>query len=78
MNALDRSGNRNTRDPFYLGMSIFSLVIALAGFSRSFYLQDYFGLPELPVHLIVHGTVLTAWFFLACLLLLCKRVKVVE
>jgi len=67
MNALDRSGNRNTRDSFYLGMSIFSLVIALVGFSRSFYLQDYFSLPELPVRLIVHGTVLTAWFFLACL-----------
>ena len=67
MNALDRSNNRNTRDPFYLGMSIFSLVIALVGFSRSFYLQNYFGLPELPVRLIVHGTVLTAWFSLACL-----------
>ncbi len=48
-------------------MSIFSLVIALVGFSRSFYLQNHFGLPELPVRLIVHGTVLTAWFFLACL-----------
>jgi len=67
MSALDRSGNRSARDPFYLGMSIFALVIAVVGFSRSFYLQNYFGLPELPVRLIVHGTVLTAWFFLACL-----------
>ena len=67
MSAFDRSGNRGTRDPFYLRMSIFSLVIVLVGFSRGFYLSNYFDFPELPIHLIVHGTVLTAWFFLACL-----------
>lgn len=65
MSAFDRSGNRSARDPFYLRMSVFSLVVVLVGFSRGFYLSNYFGLPELPVRLIVHGTVLTAWFFLA-------------
>ncbi len=67
MNAIDRSIGHNARDPFYLGASLFSLVIVLVGFSRSFYLQEYFELPELPLHLVVHGTVLTGWFFLACL-----------
>jgi hypothetical protein len=38
----------------------------LVGFSRSFYLRSYFGFPDLPVHLYVHGIVLTAWFSIAC------------
>ena len=67
MSTVDQPGSSNTRDPFYLGMSVFSLGIVLVGFSRSFYLQKHFELPELPVHLFVHGAVLTAWFFLACL-----------
>ena len=37
MNAVDRSINPNTRDPLYLGMSLFSLALVLVGFSRSFY-----------------------------------------
>jgi hypothetical protein len=67
MGTIDRLGNRNVGDPFYLGMSLFSLVMALVGFSRGFYLQVYFEQPELPIHLTVHGAVLTAWFLLACL-----------
>ncbi len=67
MNALDRPIDHNGRDPFYLGASLFSLVIVLVGFSPGFYLQEVFELPELPLHLVVHGTVLTGWFFLACL-----------
>jgi hypothetical protein len=67
MSAIERSGSHDTRDPFYLGMSLFSLTIVMVGFARSFYLQNYFELPELPAHLVVHGTVLTTWFLLACL-----------
>ena len=66
MNAIDRSHDQDARDPFYWGMSLFFLVTVLAGFARSFYLQNYFEFPRLPIHLVVHGTVLTAWFILAC------------
>jgi len=57
---------RHSRDPFYLGMALFSLAVVLFGFSRSFFFQDYFEFPAIPVHLTVHGAVLTAWFVLAC------------
>lgn len=46
MNALDRPIDHHARDPFYLGASLFSLVIVLVGFSPSFYLQEVFELPE--------------------------------
>jgi len=46
-------------------MSTLFLAVALVGFSRSFYLRTPFEFPELPVHLYVHGTVLTAWIVLA-------------
>ena len=59
-------------------MSALSLAIVLAGFAPSFYLLSLIGPPDvgppgvfalrgpsLPVHLIVHGTVLTAWYLFA-------------
>lgn len=55
------------RKNFFLLMSSLFLVVALAGFARSFYLRSYFEFPELPVHLYVHGIALTAWFLLAFL-----------
>ena len=66
MNPIDTSRGQTTRDPFYLGMSLFSLGIVLVGFTRGFYLADYFGFPDLPPHLVIHGVVLTIWFVLAC------------
>lgn len=66
MNGLDKTLGKHTRDSFYFGMSVFCLLIVLVGFTRSFYLQNYFGLPDLPPHLMVHGVVLTTWFMLAC------------
>jgi len=59
---------KDSRDPFYLGMALFSLAVVLFGFSRSFFFQDYFEFPAIPVHLTVHGAVLTAWFVLAAIL----------
>lgn len=46
-------------------MSTLFFAVVLIGFSRSFYLRSYFEFPEIPVHLYVHGIVLTAWFALA-------------
>ena len=52
------------RNSFFLFMSTMFFVVVLVGFARSLYLQPYFDFPELPVHLLVHGIVLTAWFAL--------------
>ncbi len=54
-----------TRNKYFAWMSTLFLAVALVGFSRSFYLRTPFEFPELPVHLYVHGTVLTAWVMLA-------------
>lgn len=54
-----------TRNKFFLYMSSIFLAVALIGFARSYYLRSYFGFPELPTHLSVHGAALTAWFVLA-------------
>lgn len=54
-----------TRNKFFLYMSSIFLAVALIGFARSFYFRSYFGFPELPTHLYVHGAALTAWFVLA-------------
>jgi hypothetical protein len=53
------------RDKIFLVLSTLFLAVVLLGFSRSFYLRSYFEFPELPIHLYVHGIVLTAWFALA-------------
>ena len=59
-------------------MSALSLAVVLVGFAPSFYLRPFVGPPDvgppgvfvlrgpvLPVHLYVHGALLTAWFVLA-------------
>lgn len=46
-------------------MSGMYLIIVLTGFMRSLYLNSYFEFPDLPVHLILHGIVLTMWFLIA-------------
>jgi hypothetical protein len=46
-------------------MSALFLFVVIVGFSRSLFLQSYFEFPELPVHLSIHGAVLTSWFLLA-------------
>lgn len=68
--SVDRS-----RDPFFFGMSLFFLSIVLIAFTRSFYLQTYFEFPALPVHLVIHGIVLTTWFVFASVQPLLIRIR---
>ena len=65
MGRKNRKFQHMTRNRFFLYMSSIFLAVALIGFARSFYFRSYFGFPELPTHLYVHGAALTAWFVLA-------------
>ena len=56
---------QTTRSKFYLGMSALLLFFVIVGFSRSLFLKTWFEIPDLPIHLNIHGAVLTCWFFLA-------------
>lgn len=49
---------------FFVAMSTTLLIAVFVGFARTFYLRPFLDLPEMPVHLYVHGIVLTAWFVL--------------
>ena len=58
---------------YYVGIAIVLLAIILVGFTRSFYLRPFFtfhhsldlsGSARMPVLVILHGMVLTAWFLL--------------
>lgn len=53
---------RGTRSRFFFGMSIVMLVLVFLGFAPSFFLHAFFGRPSLPIHLHVHGSVLTGWY----------------
>jgi ABC-type multidrug transport system permease subunit len=52
------------RSRYFLGMSIVLLVIALSGFSRTFFLRSLIPLPPLAPHIVVHGVLMTAWLVL--------------
>jgi hypothetical protein len=52
------------RSSFFTVMAGIQLAIVLSGFAPTFYLRSYFAAPELPMYLLVHGIVLTAWFVL--------------
>jgi len=61
--------HRRTR--FFLGLAIAMLTLVVVGFARTFYLRPFFGAIDgptrgatLPWHLVVHGSVMTAWFSL--------------
>ena len=56
---------------FFVGMSTVLLALVLVGFAPTFYLRAYRGTSQLPalvqrlpLHLYVHGVVLTLWFVL--------------
>ncbi len=49
---------------FFVTISTAILAIVLTGFARTLYLRGLFGPPPIPVHLYVHGALLTAWFAL--------------
>jgi hypothetical protein len=54
------------RSRFFVGMSIVLLLIVLVGFARTFYLRAFFDVPAVPLHVYLHGGVLTAWFVWFC------------
>lgn len=47
---------------FYALMSGALLLIVLLGFGRSLYLRPFMDLPPLPAAVVVHGSILTAWY----------------
>lgn len=55
-----RPAARN-RSRFFLIASALMTLIVFLGFLPSFYLRPYFRDSALPVHLIIHGVVMTAW-----------------
>lgn len=65
-----RSGNR-----FFVGVAIAMLVVIALGFGKSFYLRPVMNDAPLPVYLVVHGLVMTAWYlvFLAQAMLVSSR-----
>ena len=46
----------------FAGMSLALLLIVLLGFARTFFLRAFFAVPPIPIHVYIHGIVLTAWF----------------
>lgn len=56
---------------FFVWIALAMLVVIALGFGKSFYLQPYSQDGALPVYLIMHGVVMTAWYLLflaqACL-----------
>jgi len=52
----------NSRDRFFLTMSILFMLFLLLGFAPTFYLAPAFGNPSLPSYLYVHGIIITSWF----------------
>ena len=59
------------RTKFFVGFAVAMLLLAIAGFARTFYLRPLFGAVDgptgstaLPWHLLFHGLVMTAWLAL--------------
>lgn len=66
--------HRRTR--IFLGLSGGLLLIVLVGFARTFYLRAFIDVPDIPAYVLLHGSVLTAWFagvFLQSLLVNVQR-----
>ena len=68
-----RTGSK--RSTFFLIASSLMTLIVFLGFLPSFYLRPYFRDNGLPLHLIVHGVVMTAWqlLFLTQTILVARR-----
>ena len=49
---------------FYGVVSIALALVVFAGFSRTYYLKDFFGAPALPLLVHIHGAVMTLWYTL--------------
>ena len=55
-----------SRNKFFMHVSIALLVIVLVGFSPTFYLRAFFDVPAIPLYVYGHGAALTAWFIWFC------------
>ena len=51
-------------DCFFVAMAAMLLALVVLGFSRTLFFRPFFGLPDLPVYLSVHGIVLSIWYLL--------------
>ena len=59
-----KARSRQIRDRrFYLAMAIASTILVFLGFARTYYLKAYFGTPQLPPLVHLHGIVFTTWMF---------------
>jgi hypothetical protein len=63
LGRIDRARARS-RSPFYVGFAIVLLLIVVAGFSPTFFLNAFMAKRDLPPHVILHGVVATSWFVL--------------
>ncbi len=63
------------RSRFFLVTAALMTLIVFLGFLPSFYLRPHFRTQPLPLHLIVHGVIMTAWqlLFLAQTILVARR-----
>ena len=62
--ALDGRVAAPSEHRFFIGAVIAAFAIVFAGFVRTYYLKGFFGTPELPWRLDLHGLVMTLWFAL--------------
>jgi hypothetical protein len=51
-----------TRSRFFVRISGILILIVVIGFSPTLYFRAYFDAPEVPVYMLIHGVLLTAWF----------------
>src|SRR6478672_9414358 len=72
--------SRSTINPrrdhiFYTGIAAATTLLVFAGFSRTYYLKQYFHTPVLPALAHIHGLVFTIWtlFFLSQVVLVAAR-----
>lgn len=63
-----------TKNKYFLGVSLTLLALVFLGFAPTFYLRPFFGRIDLPTrstglpgHLIFHGLALTSWYVLLCI-----------
>lgn len=63
------------RSAFFLVAASLMTLIVFLGFLPSFYLRSQFRTEALPLHLIVHGVIMTAWqlLFLTQTILVARR-----
>jgi hypothetical protein len=62
MNTDGWTNERRTRDSLYGWAAMAGFLVVFIGFARTYFLKRFFGTPDLPFLLHLHGVVLTLWF----------------